>query len=293
MRYHENIKRRRKELGLTQSELANAAGYTSKSTISKIEKGDIDLSTSMLNTIAKALQTTPTALLYGDGRPESSTGKGLPPGAVKLEEKEIPILGSVACGEPIYDPADEKIKVPVSYHADFGLYAKGDSMIGANIDDGDLVFFQEQTMVENGQIAAVAIDNEVLLKRVYYDPGKRIILQSENGDGSHPPIVVEGPDLDKVNFNMEIFEAFTKGYLESARSFLLPVETENLPYAAALFPYMQCVRFLTDYLNGDTYYKIRYPEHNLVRTKAQFKLLQSVEEHSGQMQKYIDGIMRP
>lgn len=198
MRYHENIKRRRKELGLTQSELANAAGYTSKSTISKIEKGDIDLSTSMLNTIAKALQTTPTALLYGDGRPGSSTGKDLPPGAVKLEEKEIPILGSVACGEPIYDPADERIKVPVSYHADFGLYAKGDSMIGANIDDGDLVFFQEQTMVENGQIAAVAIDNEVLLKRVYYDPGKRIILQSENGDGSHPPIVVEGPDLDKV-----------------------------------------------------------------------------------------------
>ena len=95
-------------------------------------------------------------------------------------------------------------------------------------------------------------------------------------------------DLGKINFNMEIFEAFTKGYLESAKAFLLPIEIKNLPYAAALFPYMQCVRFLTDYLNGDTYYKIQYPEHNLVRTKAQFKLLQSVEEHNDRMRSFID-----
>ena len=88
--------------------------------------------------------------------------------------------------------------------------------------------------------------------------------------------------------NMEIFQAFTKGYLESGKSFLLPIEIENLPYAAALFPYMQCVRFLADYINGDTYYKIQYPEHNLVRTKAQFKLLQSVEEHTPEMKKFID-----
>lgn len=95
-------------------------------------------------------------------------------------------------------------------------------------------------------------------------------------------------NLDNVNFNMEIFQAFTKGYLESGKSFLLPIEIENLPYAAALFPYMQCVRFLADYINGDTYYKIQYPEHNLVRTKAQFKLLQSVEEHTSEMKKFID-----
>ena len=86
---------------------------------------------------------------------------------------------------------------------------------------------------------------------------------------------------------MEIFKAFAKGYLESAKGFLLPIEIENLPYAAALFPYMQCVRFLTDYINGDTYYKIKYPEHNLVRTKAQFKLLQSVEEHTPDMKAFI------
>ncbi|MBO5181924.1 MAG: aminoglycoside phosphotransferase family protein [Paraprevotella sp.] len=95
------------------------------------------------------------------------------------------------------------------------------------------------------------------------------------------------PELDKVNFNMDIFKAFTKGYLKSAGCFLTPVEVENLPYAAALFPYMQCVRFLTDYINGDTYYKIKYPEHNLVRTKNQFKLLQSVEAHTPEMKAFI------
>ena len=98
-------------------------------------------------------------------------------------------------------------------------------------------------------------------------------------------------DLDKVNFNMDIFKAFTKGYLESAKSFLTQIEIENLPYATMLFPYMQCVRFLTDYLNGDTYYKIEYPEHNLVRTKAQFKLLQSVEAHVTEMEEYIKGCL--
>lgn len=94
-------------------------------------------------------------------------------------------------------------------------------------------------------------------------------------------------NLDNVGFNIEIFKAFTKGYLQSARSFLLPIEIENLPYATALFPYMQTVRFLADYINGDTYYKIQYPEHNLVRSRAQFKLLQSVEAHNEEMKAFI------
>ena len=94
-------------------------------------------------------------------------------------------------------------------------------------------------------------------------------------------------NLDNVNFNMSIFKAFAEGDLKSARSFLTPLEIENLPYAAALFPYMQTVRFLADYLNGDTYYKTQYADHNLVRSKAQFKLLQSVEAHQAEMQAFI------
>lgn len=95
------------------------------------------------------------------------------------------------------------------------------------------------------------------------------------------------PDLSKVEFDMEIFKAFTEGYLSEAGKFLTPLEIEMLPYAAALFPYMQAVRFLTDYINGDTYYKIAYPEHNLVRTKAQVKMLESVEAHTPEMKQFI------
>ena len=88
----------------------------------------------------------------------------------------------------------------------------------------------------------------------------------------------DDPNLDNIDFNMEIFKAFTKGYLEGTKDFLLPIEKENLPYAAMLFPYMQTARFLADYINGDTYYKIKYPEHNLVRTKAQWRLFERAEK---------------
>ena len=98
----------------------------------------------------------------------------------------------------------------------------------------------------------------------------------------------DDPDLDKVHFNMAIFEAFAQGYLEGAKSFLLPVEIEHLPYAAMLFPYMQAVRFFADYINGDTYYKIRYPEHNMVRTRAQWKLFEEAKAMSGEMAEIIN-----
>ena len=100
-------------------------------------------------------------------------------------------------------------------------------------------------------------------------------------------VAEDDPEIDKVGFNMEIFKAFTKGYLESAKGFLTPIEIENLPYAAALFPYMQCVRFLTDYINGDTYYKIKYPEHNLVRAKNQLMLYRSVRKHDEEMRRFV------
>ena len=95
------------------------------------------------------------------------------------------------------------------------------------------------------------------------------------------------PEIEKVGFNMEIFRSFIKGYLESAGSFLTEVERENIPYAAALFPFMQAVRFLTDYINGDTYYKIAYPEHNLVRTRNQMAFFRSVLSHWDQMKAIV------
>ena len=95
-------------------------------------------------------------------------------------------------------------------------------------------------------------------------------------------------NLDNVGVNMEIFKAYTRGYMEKAKSFLTPTEIKLLPYGGRLLTYMQTVRFLTDYINGDTYYKIHYPTHNLVRTKAQFKLLQSLEAHAEEMDAFMN-----
>lgn len=100
----------------------------------------------------------------------------------------------------------------------------------------------------------------------------------------------DDPDLNKVNFNMEIFEAFTRGYIEVARHFLTPLEIELLPFGARLITCMQFLRFLADYLNGDTYYKIHHPEHNLQRSRAQLKLLQSIEYNLPQMNAFISSL---
>lgn len=96
----------------------------------------------------------------------------------------------------------------------------------------------------------------------------------------------DDPDMSHVAFNEEIFKAFTRGYIEGAR-FLTPVETENLPYAVALFPFMQSVRFLWDYLSGDHYWKCKYPQHNLDRARNQMRLYQCVREHDDMMREYI------
>ncbi len=103
-------------------------------------------------------------------------------------------------------------------------------------------------------------------------------------------VAEDSPEVEKVDFKMDIFEAFAKGYLESANVFLTPIEKENLPYAACLFPYMQAVRFFADYINGDTYYKIKYPEHNLVRTRNQVALFHAAMAKVPQMKAFIEKI---
>ena len=87
----------------------------------------------------------------------------------------------------------------------------------------------------------------------------------------------DDPNLDNIHVDLEIFEAYTRGYLKEA-TFLTPLEKEMLPYGCRLLSYMQTVRFFTDWLNGDTYYKIQYPEHNLVRTRAQLRLVEEQEK---------------
>lgn len=90
-------------------------------------------------------------------------------------------------------------------------------------------------------------------------------------------------DLSRVSMSMEMFTAYTKGYLSEAKAFLTPIEAENLALSALYITYEQVLRFLMDYIDGDNYYKTKHKEHNLERTRAQYKLLQSMEEQYDKM----------
>ena len=132
---------------------------------------------------------------------------------------------------------------------------------------------------ENGHVLCVIDLDTVMPSFVFSDYGD--FLRSAANTTAE-----DDPDMSHVAFNEEIFKAFTRGYIEGAR-FLTPVETENLPYAVALFPFMQSVRFLWDYLSGDHYWKCKYPQHNLDRARNQMRLYQCVREHDDMMREYI------
>jgi hypothetical protein len=97
-------------------------------------------------------------------------------------------------------------------------------------------------------------------------------------------------DLSKVSINMDYFKAYADGYLSETRSILSSVEKNYLALSARAMTYMQCLRFLTDHLNGDIYYHISNEGHNLLRTRAQLKLLQSMEDHFDEMQTIIKNL---
>lgn len=133
---------------------------------------------------------------------------------------------------------------------------------------------------ENGKVLCVIDLDTVMPGFVLSDIGDFIRTGANTG-------AEDDENLDNVNVNMEIFKAYTRGYMETAKSFLTPVEISMLPYGGRLLTYMQTVRFLTDYINGDTYYKTHKPKHNLIRTRAQFKLLQSLEAHAEEMDEFM------
>ena len=187
------LRERRLELGLTQLEVAQRIGV-SEATISRWESGDIaNMRRDRIAALAEVLQISPLQIMGMSLDDVSSYG------ILPIEIKKIPLLGEIACGEPIYASEDRESYViaGTDIKADFALRAKGDSMIGARIMDGDIVFIRKQTMVDNGEIAAVIIEDESTLKRVYYYPeDKRLILQAENA--KYPPFVYQNSALDRV-----------------------------------------------------------------------------------------------
>ena len=193
METHEMIKTLREKLGLSQESLALQVGYRDRSSIAKIEAGLVDLSQSKIALFAKALGVSP-AYLMGWG--ESSDQ--IPANIIPMPSTyEVPLIGTIACGNPILavEEADETVEVPDFIHADFALRCKGDSMINARIFDGDVVYIRKQPQVENGQIAAVLVDDEATLKKVTLFPDKLVL---EPANPMYDPLVFRGEEMNQV-----------------------------------------------------------------------------------------------
>ena len=185
------LKELRKLKGLTLDELATLVG-TSKQTIQRYETGVIsNIPPSRVEALARALGTSPNELMGWEGA-------GIP-GVMPISVKKLPILGEIACGEPIYAAEEHESFVAADggLDADFCLRAHGDSMIGARIMDGDIVFIRQQDSVDNGEIAAVIINDEATLKRVYYYPEEgKLVLSPENA--RYAPLVYVGRELELI-----------------------------------------------------------------------------------------------
>lgn len=185
------LRRLRKQRGLTQDALAKRLEI-SKSTISMYEQGERMPAHDLMCRIADLFDVE-MDLLYG--REEAALPSDLQP----IRRKKFPMLGEIACGAPIFADEEKNLYVEAtdSIRADFCLTAKGDSMIGARIRDGDVVFIRSQSTVENGQIAAVIIDEEATLKRWYYFPEEqKLVLTPENP--AYAPLVYIGKELETV-----------------------------------------------------------------------------------------------
>ena len=190
---YKRIRELRISAGLSQDELAKKTGYNDRSSIAKIEAGKVDLTQSKLVAFADALNTTPGYLMgwEPDNKPP------IPAGFQPLPKRDrIPRVGQIACGTPIL--AEENVEaydeVPSDWHADFTLLCQGDSM-EPKIKDSDVVAIHCQPMVENGEVAAVLIDGEATLKRVFlFDD--HIELRAENP--TFPTILRIGEDMNTI-----------------------------------------------------------------------------------------------
>lgn len=198
-KFSERLRQLRTERGISQQTLANSLGDISKSSINMYERGEREPGLEMLEAIADFFNVDMDFLLGKSNIQNKaravvfSTDNIIP----MPEMRRIPLIGCIACGAPILaeEHIEDYIDIPKHIHADFALTCKGDSMINARIFDGDIVYIRKQDTVENGEIAAVLIEDEATLKRVrLFDD--HISLDPENPQ--YRPIVYWGDEMNSV-----------------------------------------------------------------------------------------------
>lgn len=183
---------------MSPAELAKATGI-SEGAISQYRRNAYKASQRNLEKISTALRVSiPWLMGLDEGEGDRYPANILP----MPKMKQIPLVGTIACGQPItaVEEVSEMVDMPDHIRADFALRCKGDSMVGARIYDGDMVYIRQQPQVENGEIAAVLIEDgaeyaEATLKRVYLSDSQ-LVLQAENP--LFRPLVFAGPEIEKI-----------------------------------------------------------------------------------------------
>ena len=203
------VKKYRADNRVSVREFAEKTGLSS-GYVSMIENGinprsnkPISPTIPSLKKVAQGLDTDLDGLLrMMDEGQEVSLSKTepeaeIPDNVYPIKQKKLRLLGEIACGEPIFcnEERESYVIAGTDIDADFCLKAKGDSMINARILDGDIVFIREQSTVENGDIAAVIIEDEATLKRIYFD-GTTFTLIAENP--KYHPMIFTGETLNHV-----------------------------------------------------------------------------------------------
>lgn len=202
----EKIKTARERMGMSQVQFADKIGI-SKQSLYKYENDIItNIPSDKIEKIATITGLSPSYFMGWEDETNSRQSAidaiiSKHPGLHPIERRKFPMLGSVACGKPIIanEEYDAYVIADANIDADYCVTAKGDSMINARIFDGDIVFIKTMDIVDDGDIAAVCVnDNEVALKRFYYDRNAQIMrLLSENP--TYSPMVFVGEELNHVH----------------------------------------------------------------------------------------------
>ena len=163
-----------------------------------------------------------------------------------------------------------------------------------------------QNWLDNGKLPLRITHNDTKINNILYDKAGHILciidldtvmqgtILFDFGDAIRTlgnSAVEDEADLSKIYFQTDYFVAFTSGYLSESNKFLTRLEKESLVYSCRYMVWEQTIRFLADYLNGDTYYKISYPEHNRFRTLSQLRYLNVLEENAAAMQQCVNQYM--
>lgn len=201
----EQLKILRKQKGLYQKDVANFLGVD-RTTYVKYENGVSEPDNDTLVKLAELFNVSVDYLL---GRETNDIYASI--GAMPVKKIKLPVLGNVACGEPIYanEELDGYVYINEDIGADFCLHAHGDSMVNARIFDGDTLFVKKQDMVDDGEIAVVLIEDEATVKRVYYDrENNTITLMPENP--AYKPMRYNGEELNNIRILGKVIARYSR-----------------------------------------------------------------------------------